>query len=265
MTQDEAQTFKERLRAHLSKALRDLTTERGDWLLRGILDLRHRLYPIPSDTKVLSRLLEMLFVPPIFAFAHEQACEIILAPHQNYYPDITFITSEGTKFAVDIKSTYRLSEHRVSGFTLGAFTGYFRDPHLSKNTLFPYEAYAEHFILGLIYSRPKKPLPITRIYTLDDLQTLLPVVQQLQVILHEKWRVASDRPGSGNTRNIGSVREVKALIHGRGPFTQYGERGKAIFLHYWRNYLTAEMARTIASPVPYRSLEEYWTWLEERP
>jgi hypothetical protein len=76
-------------------------------------------------------------------------------------------------------------------------------------------------------------------------------------LLQEKWRIAADRPGSGNTKNIGSVRNIKALIEGKGPFTPYNEE---IFDDYWMNYLTGDMARAIDSNVPYRNLDDYWKW-----
>jgi len=83
------------------------------------------------------------------------------------------------------------------------------------------------------------------------------VVKNFTLLLQEKWRIANDRPGSGNTKNIGSVRNIEALVEGKGPFAQYGEE---VFDDYWMNYLTADMARAIDSAVPYRNLEEYWEW-----
>lgn len=83
------------------------------------------------------------------------------------------------------------------------------------------------------------------------------VVKDFTFLLQEKWRVANHRPGSGNTKNIGSVRNIQALIEGDGPFVPYG---KEIFDDYWMNYLTADMARAIDSAVPYRNLDEYWQW-----
>ena len=76
-------------------------------------------------------------------------------------------------------------------------------------------------------------------------------------LLQAKWRVAADRPGSGNTKNIGSVKNIQALIDGNGPFAQYGQD---VFDDYWMNYLTDDMARAIDSDVPYHSLEGYWKW-----
>ncbi|PKO22537.1 MAG: hypothetical protein CVU38_08895 [Chloroflexi bacterium HGW-Chloroflexi-1] len=83
------------------------------------------------------------------------------------------------------------------------------------------------------------------------------MVKDFTFLLQEKWRIASDRPGSGNAKNIGSVRDVSALIEGSGPFVAYGQQ---VFDDYWTNYLTEDMARAIESDVPYRNLGEYWKW-----
>jgi hypothetical protein len=88
---------------------------------------------------------------------------------------------------------------------------------------------------------------------------IVSVAQNFTFLLQEKWRIAGERPGSGNTRNIGSVREISALIDGTGPFAPYGEE---VFDDYWMNYLTEDMARAIDSAVPYRNLAEYWQWRE---
>ncbi|QTA84591.1 type II restriction endonuclease [Desulfonema magnum] len=37
------------------------------------------------------------------------------------------------------------------------------------------------------------------------------------------YQIALDRPGTGNTKNIGSVINIDKLIHGKGPFTDLGE------------------------------------------
>ena len=95
----------------------------------------------------------MIF-PVILDFAKTHDYQIVLATHQNYYPDVTFIPrSGGDKIALDMKSTYRITAGKVNGMTLGAFTGYFRNRTSKKNISFPYSEYGKHYILGIIYSR----------------------------------------------------------------------------------------------------------------
>ena len=45
--------------------------------------------------------------------------------------------------------------------------------------------------------------------------------------------MASDKPGSGNTANIGSIKNIEDIIKGDGVFAKAGED---IFDDYWSNY-----------------------------
>lgn len=73
--------------------------------------------------------------------------------------------------------------------------------------------------------------------------------------MQEKYRIAVDRPGSGNTKNIGSVMKIDDLVKGKGPFAELGEE---IFDDYWMYYLTKDMAQAIdLKNAPYRNLKEY--------
>jgi hypothetical protein len=161
------------------------------------------------------------------------------------------------KIALDLKSTYRIDGATVNGFTLGAFTGYFRQRRSTKNITFPYEQYAAHYVLGIIYSRTPDAVDERQVYTLNDLQSIVSVVRDFSFLLQEKWCIATDRPGSGNTKNIDSVRAIAALIAGDGPFKTHGAH---VFDDFWMNYLTDDMARAIDSEVPYRNLKEYGPW-----
>lgn len=97
----------------------------------------------------------------------------------------------------------------------------------------------------------------SRIYRLEELQQITSVVRDFDFVLQDKWRIAGTRPGSGNTKNIGSVTDIRALVEGDGPFVPYGEK---VFDDYWMNYLTRDMARAIDSPVPYADLPGYLRW-----
>ena len=51
--------------------------------------------------------------------------------------------------------------------TLGASTGYFRKRDSNKNTLFPYNQYAGHFVLGVIYSKCDEVADERKQFTLE--------------------------------------------------------------------------------------------------
>lgn len=157
-----------------------------------------------------------------------------------------------------MNSTYRTSAERVIGFTLGAYTGYFRDRKSSKNITFPYAEYSHHYVLGIIYTRSSESIDERIVFKLEDLQSITSVAQDFEFLLHEKWRIASDKPGSGNTKNIGSVKKIEALRNGQDDFASYGVD---VFDDYWMHYQSNEMAHNNDSVVLYTNLDEYWTWL----
>jgi hypothetical protein len=255
----QADDFREELQSYCEDFRRAVATDAGDWVVKGFIDIYRNIYTISVDTKVVSKIIELVLFPIISRFASEHGYRMVLSEYQNYYPDISFITPDETKIALDLKSTYRVSAESVNGFTLGAFTGYFRQRDSAKNIMFPYDQYEAHFVLGVIYSRSPEIIDECRVYTLDELQDIVSVVRDFKFLLQEKWCIASDRPGSGNTKNIGSVKNVHALVEGDGPFVPYGQE---VFDDYWMNYLTQDMARAIDSVVSYRNIEEYWAWRE---
>ncbi len=256
---EESQKLKEQFRRQLLEHV-DLfnaavSTGDGDWVVKGFIDIARNIYTISVDTKVVSKIMELLLFPKICQFAQDNAYKMILCKEQNFYPDITFVDINGNKFAVDMKSTYRKNGKEVNGMTLGAFTGYFRDRRSKKNITFPYEEYVGHFILGVIYSRTDKNLDERKIYKLDDLQNITSVVRDFSFFVQEKYRIALDRPGSGNTKNIGSINKIDELVNGKGPFAKLGED---VFDDYWMYYLTKDMARGIdLKAAPYKNLKEY--------
>jgi len=252
-------TFRQQLLRRFDDFERSTATDAGDWVVKGFIDVYRNIYTISVDTKVVGKVIELLLFPVLCRFAQEHHYQMVLSEHQNHYPDVTFIAEDGTKVGLDMKSTYRTGADTVNGFTLGAFTGYFRQRKSAKNVTFPYEQYAAHFVLGIVYSRSEGTADERRIRSLDELQDIVSVVRDFKFLLQEKWRLAGEKPGSGNTKNIGSVRNLHLLTDGQGPFFRDGE---AVFDDYWMNYLTEDMARAIDSEVPYRSLEEYWQWRE---
>ena len=103
---------------------KDIRTEDGQWTVKGFIDVYRSIYTISSDTKIVSKILEIHLLPKLLSFADELGYGIVLADHQNYYPDISFVKTDDPqlKFAVDFKTTYRLNDSPefCNGFTLGS-------------------------------------------------------------------------------------------------------------------------------------------------
>ena len=242
---------------YLPKFKAAIANDIGDWVVKGFIDTYQNIYSISADTKVISKLIELMLFPLIADFARLYNYEMILAEHQNHYPDVSFLGENGVKIAFDLKSTYRKSAKRVNGYTLGAFTGYFRDRQSRKNITFPYAEYTNHYVLGIIYSRNKRPSDERLIFDVSDLQSIESVAHDFTFLIQEKWKLAAEKPGSGNTKNIGSVKEDAALVNGMGDFASSDVN---VFDDYWMHYQTKEMARNNDSVVLYTNLREYWNW-----
>lgn len=258
----------------------------------------------------------MIF-PVILKFANENDYEMVLSSHQNHYPDITFIDRKTKeKIALDLKSSYRVNKDTINGMTLGAFTGYFRNRTSTKNATFPYSAYSQHFVLGIIYSKTdiynaelrlkelgieltntqrkklsayiatstddvfaefmscisdefiEKETVIREVldgclidekikHSMDNLSTISSVVRDFDFFVQEKWKIAIDRPGSGNTKNIGSTTSINELKSGTGLFTKFNN-GKEIFDDFWSFYLTKDMSNKVdLDKPPYTNMKTY--------
>lgn len=238
-----------------------LETHSGDWIVKGFVDVERNVYTITNDTKVVSKIIEIMLVPRLISFAKKHDMRVELPSAQNFYPDMTFIDSENNLYALDFKSSF-YDDNRTCGFTLGSYWGYFRQRDKKKNTDYPYNAYKGHYVLGILYRQSAEISSERRIYALDEIDAIKSVIRDFTFFVQPKWKIASDRPGSGNTRNIGSVLGIDNLVNGNGPFSKLGED---VFDDYWMNYFNVTDARNagIGSPY-YNNIETYKEYLSSR-
>jgi hypothetical protein len=145
---------------------------------------------------------------------------------------------------------------------LGSHGTYFKDRSSTKNIQFPYGEYSGHFCLGIIYTRTDcKDLDETEIINVteladktdmpqrigqrkitkvESLRSITSVIKDFQFFLCEKWQLASDRQGSHNTANIGSITYIEDILKGNGVFAKLGEDW---FDEYWMNYGLSTMKK----------------------
>lgn len=228
-------SFLNELKDFSSKLHLDLMTESGDWKIKGVIDGEEYVYTISTDTKIISKLLEIQLFPKFKEFADQIGFDIVLAEHQNWYPDLSFVSKQDTeiKYAVDIKTTYRLKDYDgfCNGFTLGSHGEYFKNRKSTKNIQYPYEQYGAHFCIGIIYSRASElDIDETRRFHIGDISKMRPVIRDFVCFAEEKWKIASDRTGSGNTANIGSIEYIDDLLNANGTFINLGED---VFDSFW--------------------------------
>ena len=257
--------FKRELDLFCEQLEKYVSTENGEWTVKGFIDVYKNIYTISADTKIISKILEIHIFPLILQFADRIGYKIILAEKQNWYPDLTFINKndDEVKFAVDLKTTFRRN-NKTAGFTLGSHGGYFKEREKDKNIQFPYSKYTGHFCLGIIYTRIefnddldeteifqveellegekpiKKKIGKRKVTTVKNLISITSVIKNFDFFAAEKWKIASDKQGSGNTANIGSVIGIAELKNGNGTFSKLGEKW---FDEYWMNYGSATMIK----------------------
>jgi hypothetical protein len=244
--------------ADFALSLANLISVNNQWTIKGFIDVFKNVYTISTDTKVVSKILELHLFPHFLSFAKSIGYRVELATYQNWYPDLTFINEqdENIKFAVDLKTTYIDEEHPgfCNGFTLGSHGEYFNNRNSSKNIQYPYNQYSGHFCLGIIYSRAALSGDYeSKTYSLENLDLVPSVIKDFLFFATEKWRIASDKQGSGNTANIGSIEHIEDILAGNGVFAKAGEE---YFDDYWANYKRIQI--TVGNKIkPMTSFSEY--------
>jgi Restriction endonuclease EcoRV len=270
--------FKTELDKFAGKLEKYVSTANGDWSVKGFIDVYKNIYTISSDTKIVSKILEIHIFPQILQFADSIGYKIILAEKQNWYPDLTFVKkdNEGVKFALDIKTTFRRNG-KTAGFTLGSHGGYFKERDKDKNIQFPYNHYLGHYCLGVIYTRtdvsddlaeteiyqvqelqeenetPNKKVGERSVTTVKNLKSITSVIKDFDFFAAEKWKIASDKQGSGNTANIGSIFDIDDLKNENGIFSMLGEKW---FDEYWINHGSATMVKD-GKPTKITTLKDF--------
>src|SRR3990172_5353828 len=259
--------FKQKLQ-HFVKELKEyISTDDDQWKIKGFIDIFKNIYTISGDTKILSKLLEIHLFPKIAKFADENSYKIVLADHQNYYPDISFVSNsdDAIKFALDFKTTYRLTKYPgfCNGVTLGSPGEYFINRSSTKNIQFPYKDYLGHFCLGIIYTRTaSEDIDEIRICDIKSLTAITSVIKDFQFFICEKWEIASDQRGSGNTANIGSINKIEDIIICGGMFKNLGEKW---FDDYWMNYGKIIIKGTDGKEQKIKSLKDYLIYRGKDP
>lgn len=217
------------------------------WEIQGFIDQNDNVLPIDSDTKVLSTVFERFASPALRSLAAEKGY-VVETANQTTYPDFTLTKKDAYgnvqhRIALDIKSTY-IEPKTFGGFkktkmTLGSYNSFIRKG--TKNILYPYHTYDDHWVLGFVYIRNDA----FEEYTLENLPTrgqiFCPYSVQ-SVFIREKVDITGIRAGSGNTKNIGSVEidHPNGFETIDGPFTHFRDK-KGACDFYWANYERAKL------------------------
>lgn len=246
--------FYKLLSAEIASYKTFLETAKNEWIVKGFIDVDKNVYTITNDTKVVSKIIEILLIPKLELFAKNNRLVLELPSKQNYYPDLTFKDNDGNLFAVDFKSSY-YDGRKANGLTLGSYWGYFRNRSERMSMDYPYGQYKCHLVVGILYEQTKDLESEKTVYSISQLDKIKSVIENFIFFVQPKWKIALDRPGSGNTRNIGGTDDIEKLITGTGPFSELGED---VFDDYWMNYYNKADAKLYGPGEPnYNNLETY--------
>lgn len=229
------------------------------WEIQGFVDEQNRVYPIDSDTKVISTVFERLSSPVLRTIALENGF-LVANANQTTYPDFTLTKFDNfgnivQRIAIDIKTTY-YSQNRPMVFTLGSYKSFIRNN--TKNILFPYSTYTDHWVIGFIYTRNMafEEYDLTNIPKLGDIKC----PYDLQTIfIRDKTYIVGLRAGSGNTANIGSIksRNPEDFLTANGPFSCFNKAKEACDF-YWSKYeVYSEHIRTREDLLAHPDFEEF--------
>ena len=220
----------------------------------GILDSNNQIHTLGTDSKIIGRILEMFAQPILEEIATELNMTLKTPESQTVYPDFVMFKEEKPeeKIAIDIKTTYVSTDQSIIKFTLGSYGSYMRKN--TKNIAYRYTDYSKHYVIGFIYKRNDRAQE-SRVYKYENRKEVIFPYTNVKYFMEEKYKIAGDKPGSGNTENIGSfpTRNFLELQNGQGPFS---ELGQDVFDIYWKYYPEYR-----ATEKPYTSLSEFLVWL----
>ena len=188
--------------------------ELKDQLLR-----RGHLLPLPTEPAALANLIEIELREHLVAAAAATPGVDIRLGTERSYPDLELSgpAFDGGCYAADIKCARRSKSGTSLQSRIALYTGntYFLWPRLKfSGILRPFDDYARHFAIVAIYNfhkdRPER-------------------ISDVQMIVHESWRIASTKRASATREYIGSVQSIEQLMKGQGELESADD-----FESYWR-------------------------------
>lgn len=231
--------------------------EKQNFEAYGMLDSQNRIHTFGTDSKIIGRIFEMFTQPVLQEIANENGYILKTPESQTVYPDFILMKDEASKekIAIDVKTTYIDKDTSSLKFTLGSFGSYMRNN--TKNIEYSYTDYAKHYVIGFIYKRNGNAQE-SLIYDYDDRKKIEFPFYDVKYFIQEKYKIAGDKPGSGNTENIGSISSNNFIDFelGRGPFSELGQDAYDLYWKYYPEYRAKEKN--------YTSLNEFLIWIQKQ-
>lgn len=223
----------------------------------GILDAGNYIHTLGTDSKIIGRVFEMLTQPVLKRIAERHNMILATPESQTVYPDFILMTDPASdkKIAIDVKTTYVENDNSRIVFTLGSFASYMRNN--TKNIEYKYTDYIKHYVVGFVYKRNGEAQESDMV-PYSERETIQTPYLDVKYFIQEKYKIAGDKPGSGNTENLGSfaTKNFDDLKEGNGPFSQLGVDVFDIYWKYYPQYRSQEKN--------YTSLPEFLVWFNSQ-
>jgi hypothetical protein len=177
--------------------------------------------PLPREPAALANVIEVSVTSYIRRRAEEAGLGFTLGRERSY-PDIELYgpVLGNDIVAVDVKVARRRStrsKNTQSRITLYTGNTYFKHPSIKWNGILrPFDNYSRHLDIVVLYEHDKVSES---------------GVANLELIVHDAWRIASRQRSSTTREYIGAVQSVEALRQGKGEFASQEE-----FYKFWRAY-----------------------------
>ena len=188
--------------------------------LREELTARGHLLPLPTEPATLANLVEIELRTHLVAAASRMGSGEARVGTERSFPDMEFSGSafgDGIR-AADIKCARRRKSGTALQSRIALYTGntYFLWPQLKfSGILRPFNEYQELLSIVAIYDFiPDRPERIAN----------------LQMVVHETWRLASTKRASATREYIGSIQDIDRLVAGDGEFESEED-----FYSFWRS------------------------------
>jgi hypothetical protein len=182
--------------------------------------------PLPKEPASLANVLEVSLMEFLLQEVAKTKGAAAQRGTERGYPDIEMTGKAfgDVPHAIDIKAARRkvgasgkIGTQTQSRITLYPGNTYFRYPQLQWPATFrPFQDYGSH-------------LSLIAIYTLNEATDAR--IEDLELIVHETWRIGSKQRSSTTREYLGAVQKLDDLRAGKGEFDT-----EDAFYAYWRKY-----------------------------
>jgi hypothetical protein len=182
------------------------------------LEVREHFLPLPTEPAALANVVEVSLVKFLDDKLAEDNRLRVRKGTERGYPDLE-VTADDQIFAVDIKVARRSKSLKQTQSRITLYTGntYFRYPQLKwPQTFRPFKDYQCHIDIIVLYTLNRESL-----HRIED----------VEVLVHPSWKIASRQRSSTTREYIGAVTNLDDLRAGNGEFQSEKE-----FLEFWRAY-----------------------------